>query len=156
MHAQAYTIQALGDARHQAHSSHGLLQVALAQAAQQGQSAELEARLEILEARACADSPRRMTQDIAELGAEAVRAEDLNSILGRLVSPPIEPPHEEHCTFHSWHNAFGLLHPPFKGLGVLQGGSSTPVTLVSTGSSAATQQGIEQVWGRHGCAELHM
>ena len=70
------------------------------QAAQQGQSAELEARLAVLEAGACADSPRRMTQDIAELGTEAVRAEDLNSILGRLVGPPIEPPQEELCTFH--------------------------------------------------------
>ena len=145
MHAQAYTFQALGDARHQAHSSHGPLQVALAQAAQQGQSAELEARLAILEARSCADSPRRMTQDIAELGAEAVRAEDLNSILGRLVSPPIEPPHEEHCTYYLWHNAFRLLHPPFKSLDGMKGGSSTPVTLVSTGSPAAPQQGIEQV-----------
>lgn len=78
------------------------------QAAQQGQSAELEARLAVLEARACADSPRRMTQDIAELGAEAVRAEDLDSILGRLVGPPIEPPQEELCTFHLWHDAFRI------------------------------------------------
>lgn len=75
------------------------LQVALAQAMQQSKSASLEARLAALEARAaaggtplqCSPESRRMTRDIAELGCEAVRAEDLNGILGRLVSASPAP-----------------------------------------------------------------
>ena len=65
-------------------------QVVLAQAMRPAASASLEARLAALEARMCASpqgSPegRRMTQAVAALGCEAVRAEDLNSILARLV-----------------------------------------------------------------------
>jgi len=74
------------------------MQMALAQAMQQAKSSSLEARLAALESRA-RSSPqgtpdsRRMTHDIAMLGYEAVRAEDLNSILARLVSihPQTQP-----------------------------------------------------------------
>lgn len=66
------------------------MQMALAQAMQQADNAGMAARLATLEARMCASlqgSPdsRRMTHDIALLGYEAIRAEDLNSVLGRLV-----------------------------------------------------------------------
>ena len=66
------------------------MQMALAQAMQQADSAGLEARLAALEGRMCASlqgSPdsRRMTHDLALLGYEAIRAEDLNSVLLRLV-----------------------------------------------------------------------
>ena len=65
--------------------------MALAQAVQQAESASMETRLATLEARMCASlqaSPdsRRMSHDIAMLGHEAIRAEDINSILARLVS----------------------------------------------------------------------
>ena len=66
--------------------------MALAQAMQQAENAGLDARLATLEARMCASlqgslDSRRMTHDITLLGYEAVRAEDLNSVLGRLVKP---------------------------------------------------------------------
>ena len=76
--------------------------MALAQAVQQAESVSTEARLATLEARMCASlqaSPdsRRMTHDIALLGYEAIRAEDINSILARLVRALV------HCKVQARH-----------------------------------------------------
>ena len=76
-------------------------QVVLAQVAQSARSTGLEQRLAALEHAhvpgSAQGSPgsRRMTHGAAEPGCEAKRAEDLSSILGRLVLPSLT-----HCTAH--------------------------------------------------------